>query len=143
MTSAGLHEDFERDDDVTGPSDRRFGITIGIVLTLLAGWKGYHGSPWAYVWGGGAAVLIGLALTRPALLAPLNKAWLRLGLVLHRVVNPVIMALLFYGTIVPMGLLMRTLGKDPLRLKRDPGATSYWLPREETRPWSESMRQQF
>ena len=68
---------------------------------------------------------------------------MKLGLLLHRIVSPVIMALLFYGTILPIGLLMRLTGKDPLRRKLDKNAASYWLPRSDARPPSEAMRQQF
>jgi hypothetical protein len=50
---------------------------------------------------------------------------------------------LFYGTILPVGLLMRLLGKDPLRLRLDKTVASYWLPRSDERPQSEAMRQQF
>jgi hypothetical protein len=141
--AGGLHEDLHREEEVIGPSDRKFGLTIGIILALIAVWKAWQGSHWAYAWGAPALFLIIFALWRPAVLAPLNRAWLRLGLVLYRVVNPVVMAILFYLTILPIGLLMRALGKDLLRLKRDSRAKSYWLPRSDERPISESMRQQF
>ena len=142
--AGGLHEDLQRDDDVIGPSDRKFGLTIGIILALIAAWKAWQASPWAYVWATPALLLVVFALWRPAALAPLNRAWLRLGLLLYRVVNPVVMAILFYLTMLPIGLIMRAAGKDLLRLKRDKGASTYWLPRDdEQRPVSESMRQQF
>ena len=63
------------------------------------------------------------------MLNPLNRIWLKFGLLLHRVVNPVIMALLFYGTVLPTGLIARAMGKDLLRLKREPNADSYWIVR--------------
>ena len=59
-----------------------------------------------------------IAVFRPAALAPANRVWLRLGLVLYKVVNPVAMGLVFFATVVPIGLIMRVLGKDPLRLAR-------------------------
>lgn len=90
-----------------------------------------------------AIALIGCGLLRPSLLSWLNALWLKLGLLLHRIVNPIIMAVLFFGTILPIGLLMRAFGKDPLRLRLDKAADSYWLPRSDERPQSESMRQQF
>jgi hypothetical protein len=143
MATAGLHEDLQREDKIVGPSDRKFGLTIGTILALISGWKGYQGSLWAYALAGLGGLLIVLGMARPTVLAPLNKAWLQLGLVLYRVVNPVVMAVLFFGTILPMGLLMRASGKDLLRLKKDGAAKSYWLPNTEGRPLSESMRQQF
>ena len=76
-------------------------------------------------------------------MAPANRLWLKLGLLIYRVVNPVIMAVLFFVAILPIGLAMRLFGKDFLKLKRDRSLTTYWLPRTDPRPQSESMRQQF
>ena len=76
-------------------------------------------------------------------LAPANRLWLKLGLLMYRVVNPVIMAILFFAAILPIGLAMRLFGKDFLKLKRDRSLATYWLPRTDPRPQSESMRQQF
>jgi len=143
MAAGTLHEDLRRDDVTTGPSDRKFGLTLGTILALIAVVKGFERSPWGGIWGVLALLLIGSALLRPSLLSTPNQIWLKLGLLLHRIVNPVIMAVLFYGTFLPIGLLMRLLGKDPLRLKLDKTATSYWLARADERPHSEAMRQQF
>ena len=67
-----------------------------------------------------AAVFAALALLWAAALTPLNKAWTKFGILLYRAVSPVIMAILFYVTVTPIALLMRLLGKDPLRLRHDP-----------------------
>ena len=77
------------------------------------------------------------------LLNPLKRAWLALGMLLHRVVNPIVMALLFYGTVLPTGLVMRALGKDLLRLRRQPEADSYWIVRQPPGPAPETMKDQF
>ena len=65
------------------------------------------------------------------------------GLLLQRVVNPIVMALLFYGTVLPTGLIMRMMGKDLLRLKRQPDAASYWIARVPPGPSPETMKDQF
>jgi Saxitoxin biosynthesis operon protein SxtJ len=83
------------------------------------------------------------AAVRPHLLAPLNRLWLKLGLLLHRVVTPAIMGLLFYLVITPMGLVMRLRGTDFLRLRRDPRAQSYWIVRTPPGPAPETMKNQF
>jgi hypothetical protein len=70
-----------------------------------------------------------LALTRPALLAPLNRTWTRVGLLLGAVVAPIVMALVYFAVITPMALIARLFGKDFLRLARDPAAPTYWLAR--------------
>ena len=83
------------------------------------------------------------ALVRPQVLGPLNRLWLRLGLLLQRLVTPVVMALLFYGTVTPIALVLRLLGKDLLRLRIDRGADSYWLERRPPGPAPDTMRNQF
>jgi hypothetical protein len=143
MATGMLHEDLKREDATAAPSERKFGLTLGGILALIAVVKAFERSSWSFVWGALAMVLIGGALLRPQWLAAPNRLWLKLGLLLHRIVNPIIMALLFYGTILPIGLLMRVFGKDPLRLRLDRRAASYWLARSDERPPSEAMRQQF
>jgi hypothetical protein len=137
------HEVFDRDEKIVAGSDRAFGLVMAtafVALTLLNGWHAGRVWPWT---GGVAALFVAAALLRPAVLHPLNMIWLKFGLLLHRVVNPVIMALLFFGTVLPTGLVMRMLGKDLLRLKREPGAESYWIVRQPPGPAPESMKDQF
>jgi hypothetical protein len=143
MTAGSLHEDLRREDETEGPSDRKFGLTLGTLFAIIAVVKIVERSPWAFVWVVLAVALIGPGLLRPSLLSGPNRIWLKFGILLHRIASPVIMAVLFYGTIVPVGMLMQVLGKDPLRLKLDRTASSYWLSRSDERPHSESMRQQF
>src|SRR5207249_9397717 len=66
-------------------------------------------------------------LWKPALLAVPNRLWFKLGLLLGKVVSPVALGILFYCVIAPIGVLARLAGKDPLRLKLDSGANSYWI----------------
>ncbi len=82
------------------------------------------------------AVLLGV-------LAPLNRAWARLGLVLHRLTNPLVMAVIFYLAVTPTALVLRLFGKDPLRRRFEPEAESYWIERRPPGPAPESMRHQF
>ncbi|MEJ2435526.1 MAG: SxtJ family membrane protein [Pseudolabrys sp.] len=124
-------------------SNRSFGLVFGVFFLLVALLPVVHGDPirwWAL---GIAAAFVAAALLMPRLLTPLNRVWFALGLLLHRVVNPVVMAVMFYGAILPMALLLRALGKDLLRLKREPEAASYWIPREPAGPASGSMNKQF
>lgn len=143
MSREAFHEELNRDDDTSGPSDRKFGLTIGIVLAIVAGLKALHSPVWLVFCGVPAGAFVILALVRPEWLSVPNRLWLKLGLLLHRIVSPVIMAILFYGTILPIGLLMRALGKDPLRLRLDKEAKTYWLPRSDDRQPNVSMQNQF
>jgi hypothetical protein len=90
-----------------------------------------------------AAVFLAATLFHPAGLKPLNRLWHKFGMLLHRVISPIVMALVFFGTVLPTGLVMRMLGKDPLRLKRLPNVDSYWIERRPPGPTAESMRDQF
>lgn len=138
-----FHEALRREVAVEGSSDRGFGLTMAGVLALVGAVRLWHGAasgPW---WLGGAALFLVLALAAPGLLRPLNRAWLRLGLLLYRVVNPVVMALLFFLAVTPMALLMRLFGKRPLGLAREPAAPSYWIPRTPPGPEPSTMDRQF
>ena len=124
-------------------SNRSFGLVFGVVFIVVALLPAVHGAPirwWAL---GVAGAFLTAAVLAPRVLTPLNRVWFALGLVLHRVVNPVIMAMMFYGAILPMALLVRLLGKDLLRLKREPNAASYWIARDPPGPAPGSMTKQF
>lgn len=128
---------------VKAGSDRNFGLTFAAVFALIAFAPMISGRP-ARLW----AVGIALAFAAAALLAPLalkslNRLWMRLGLLLHHVVNPVIMALLFFGAVVPTGWVVRLRGGDLLRLKRDSSAETYWIKRDPPGPAPTSMSKQF
>jgi len=133
----------ERDEVIVGPSERNFGFTMAAVFALIGGIGLYRGSAYALLWFCIATVFAGLTLWRPRSLQLANRAWLNLGLLMYRAVNPVIMAILFFGAILPIGLVMRLFGKDFLNLARDASSPTYWLPRSDPRPPAESMRQQF
>jgi len=90
-----------------------------------------------------AAVFLAAAFAAPRVLAPLNRLWHRIGMALHGIVTPVIMGILFFLTVMPTGLIMRLFGKDPLRLRFDAEAKSYWIQREPPGPEPDSMRNQF
>jgi saxitoxin biosynthesis operon SxtJ-like protein len=141
--SANLHEDLAREDDIVGSSDRAFGLTLAAVFAVIGVVRLALGHSYAGWWLCAAAVMLAFALAWPAALAPLNRLWLRLGLVLYKVVNPLVMGLVFFTTVMPIGLLMRALGKDPLRLRRDPAAGSYWITREPPGPEPDTMKNQF
>jgi hypothetical protein len=128
-------------DGVVGPSDRSFGLTFAVVfavVALLPLWRGGAPRSWAAAVAG---LVFALALAWPRALAPANRLWLRVGLLMHRVVNPVVMAVLFYGVVTPFGLVARLFGAGMARrLRPDPKATSYWTRRQ---PNASRMDQQF
>ncbi len=128
---------------VTIGSERNFGIIFAIVFAIVGLGPLYHGGPvrwWSIAIG---TAFLACALVAPRLLGPLNQLWFKFGLLLHHVVNPIVMFVLYFGAMVPMGLLVRVLGKDLLHLKFDKGATSYWIPRSPPAPPPGGMTKQF
>lgn len=140
-----FHEDLGRSEVAEGPSERSFGLTVGGILVLIAAWRAWPDGPAAIevVLGLVALGLIGCGLLWPPALAPFNRAWMRLGILLSKVVSPVALFLVYATTVVPIGLLRRALGHDPLRLKFDPDADSYWINKEPPGPAPETMTNQF
>jgi hypothetical protein len=140
-----MHEQLDRKARVEGSSDRAFGLVMAGFFALVGVAPlvfGKDGGPrlWALAV---SAVFLVLALAWTAPLAPLNRVWFRLGMLLHRITSPVILALLYGVGILPVGLLMRAVGKDPLRLRRKADAASYWIPREPPGPAPETMANQY
>ena len=141
--SQNLHENYVRSEANAPGSNRSFGFVMAGALALLAlynAWHNGHSWPWT---AGLAALLLAIAWLYPVALRPLNWIWFKFGLLLHTLVSPVILAVMFYVVIVPMGLLMRAFGKDPMRLKRDPGLGSYWILRQPPGPAPGTMKDQF
>jgi hypothetical protein len=115
---------------ITIGSERSFGFVFAGVFAIVALYPALHGyppRPWALTI---AAIFLVAALAVPRLLAQLNRLWFRFGLALGRVMTPVAMALLFALAVVPTGLVLKLLRKDPLRLRLDRSAASYWEPRK-------------
>lgn len=137
------HEVFARDEKIIAGSNRSFGLVMAGAFATVSALNAWHdGSIWPWTTGIAVVFLIA-ALLRPTVLNPLNLIWLRFGLLLHGIVNPVIMSLVFFGTVLPTGLIVRAMGKDLLRLKRKPDAASYWIVRSPPGPAPETMKDQF
>ncbi len=146
------HEDFSRSEEIEGSSDRSFGLTVGGILLAIAfvriGLRWWSSGLVTLGWldwclSGIGLVLVVLGLIIPSSLSLLNRGWTKLGLVLFKVVNPIVLGLIYGLTIIPIGLALRASGKDLLRLKFDPDAKSYWIERDPPGPAPETMSQQF
>jgi hypothetical protein len=143
MATTQLHEDFSREEHVKGSSDKGFGQVFAGFFVLMSGlswWRGHTAWHWALPVAG---VFLVLAYAYPKALSPLNRLWMKLGLIIYKVMNPLILGLLFFVTIMPIGLVMRAFGKDFLRLRLDRNAPTYWIHRQPPGPPPESMRNQF
>jgi hypothetical protein len=141
--TGGIHEDFSREASARGSSDRSFGWVFTGFFALLAFLPLLRGKPlrsWALGVSGGFLLL---ALVRPRLLHPLNRLWTRLAVLISKVTNPIMTGLMFYVLFTPVAIVLRLLGKDLLRLKGQPAAKTFWIPREPPGPAPETMRNQF
>jgi hypothetical protein len=137
------HERFDRDEAVRIGSERAFGIVFAAVFALFGSLSLMRGTVyWLALYPAAGAFLLA-AFLAPRMLAPLNQVWFRVGLAMHKIVSPAIMALLFYLAVTPTGLIMRLLGRDLLRLRRKPDALSHWIRRDPPGPSGDSMRNQF
>jgi predicted membrane metal-binding protein len=137
------HERLVVDEVVSGSSNRSFGFTFAIVFAIVALFPLMRGRPvrgWALIV---AAAFLLAALALPRVLAPLSRLWLRFGLLLHACISPIIMGLVFYTTVTPIGLVRRLLGQDPLRLRFDRDVVTYWIERHPPGPAPDTMPRQF
>jgi predicted membrane metal-binding protein len=144
VTDSQVHAELGRQDrDVKLGSDRSFGIVFAVVFVVIAAWPLLNGES-IRLWAGAVAVaFLAVALIVPVWLRPLNMIWFKFGLLLHRIVSPIILGLIFFVTITPIGIIMKMLGKVPLPLQFDDKASSYWIERDPPGPLPETMKDQF
>jgi hypothetical protein len=115
---------------------RKFGITMAIVLSIIALlllW--YDRTAWIYLLGIAALFLLS-ALISPRLLIPIEWFWMKLGRYLGYVTTNLILIVTFFFIVTPIGLIGRLFGRDPLHLKIDKQAKSYWTPVDPKGPLS-------
>jgi hypothetical protein len=125
------------------PSNRSFGWTftgVFAIVGLYGLWRGGVLLPWVLAL---AALTALVTLTRETWLTPLNRAWMRLGELLGRVVSPVVLGIIFYGVFTPTGALMRLLGRDAMCRRWEPAAPTYWVKRDPPGPPDDSYRNMF
>lgn len=120
--------------DTSRKSLRSFGLVVGGVLLAIAAvvfWRsGWAAGTAVYVLGsiGGILVLLGAVL--PTVLKPAYMVWMGLAVVLGYIMTRVILTIVFYLVVTPIGILMRVFGRDPLDRKLEPNAPTYWRDKE-------------
>ena len=121
---------------------RRDNITFGIlffVFFLIIGLYPLKSDGAIRIWSVlFSLVFLIITIIRPNLLTFLNKLWIKFGILLGRIISPIVMGLVFFFVVTPIGVLVRILKKDVMGLKR--GASSYWINREDK---LQSMKKQF
>ena len=124
------------------PSNRKFGVFFTIVFAVAAAYSYYSANvTLAYVFITAASIFLLVTLIKSDALLPLNKLWMRFGLLLGMIVSPIVLGVIFFGLFTPYALVMRLTGRDELRLKLDE-KTSHWIIRYDPIT-SESFKHQF
>ena len=126
-------------NDIKIPSNRNFGIVFFIVFLIISLWPILNNSEiryWSLII---SLIFLSLGILNSNLLTPLNKIWFRFGILLGSIVSPIVMGFIFYIVVFPTGLVMRLLGKDLLKIKKNNDKT-YWIKKENL---NSSMKNQF
>ena len=141
--AGNTHERVYAERAVKGSSDRTLGLVFAVIFLIvglapLAGGAGVR--IWALIL---AAVFVVLAIAWPASLGPLNRIWTKFGLLLHKFMSPLVMGVIFYLSVTPIGVFLRVIGKTTLGLRPDPKMETYWIERRPPGPSPETMKNQF
>ena len=125
--------------DIKIGSNRSFGILFAIVFILIALWpliKGNEIRLWSLII---SIIFLTLGLVNSKILTPLNKLWFKLGIFLGNFIAPIIMGIIFFFVVTPTGIIMKLLGKDLIKLKKN-NENSYWIEKNDIKT---SMKNQF
>ena len=121
-------------------SNRSFGLLFFIVFLAISLWPLKSQEDlrlWAFIL---ALIFFVLGILNSKFLTPLNKLWMKFGIFLGSIISPVVMGVVFFMVVTPVGLIMRFLGKDLLRIKKSKFVSTYWISREKQ---NNTMKRQF
>lgn len=124
------------------PSNKKFGYFFTFLFALVTTYFFVKGiEAWAYFFLIIVVIFFIITITKAEILLPINKIWMRFGLVLGLIVSPLVLGLIFFCIFTPLAFFMRLSGRDELRLKIK-NKTSHWIPRDELRQ-GDFFRRQF
>ncbi|MBX2849899.1 MAG: hypothetical protein KTR16_16360 [Acidiferrobacterales bacterium] len=112
-------------------SNRAFGLIFAGIFLVICFFPLIFGNEYR-----GWALIVSAAFAAPAIfiprvLTPLNKLWMKFGFFMHTIINPLLMGLVFFLTVLPTGLILKLLGKDPMNRKFEANSKTYWIARNE------------
>lgn len=112
------------------PSNKNFGLFFAFIFLLFSVYFWYKNYPWLSIFLlGSAFVMMIIATTKPNILLPLNKLWMRFGLMLGMIVNPIVVGFIFFTIFTPVAIVMRIFGRDELNIKIK-NKNTYWVKRD-------------
>ena len=120
----------KRNFNIKISSNRNFGLVFFIVFLIVSIWPLTYDEPvriWTAIM---SSVFLILGLMNSKLLTPLNKLWFKFGMILGAIVSPVVMGVVFFLVVTPIGLIMKIMGKDLLNKKYDKKKRTYWIKRD-------------
>ena len=138
-----MHENLDKEEEVKVSSDRSSGTVFTLVFLAVGVWVISGGQSKGWLFFVSAALFFVVAIARPSILGPFNRAWAKFGLLLGQVFNPILLGVVFYLVVTPMAVIRRLLGKDSLHLKFKSDLESYWINRSPAGPKGGSMTKQF
>ncbi len=121
-------------------SNRSFGILFFIVFFIISLWPLISREEivyWALI---ASSIFLVLGVLNSKLLTPLNKLWIKFGIFLGAIVSPIVMGIIYFIILTPIGALMRFLGKDLLKINKSKSLTTYWINRDKQK---NTMKKQF
>ena len=121
-------------------SNKNFGLVFFVIFILIALWpllKDGNIRIWSVIV---SIIFLILGLLNSKILTPLNKLWMRFGILLGKIVSPIVMGIVYFGVVTPIGLIMKLFGKDILNLKIDKNKNTYWSPKSKI---ASKMKNQF
>ncbi len=137
-----MHENLDK-EEIKVSSDRSFGVVFTFVFLAAGVWVVSGGQSNGWLFFVSATLFLVVAIARPSVLGPLNRAWAKFGLLLGQVFNPLLLGVVFFLVVTPIAVVLRLWGKDSLHLKSKPDLESYWIDRSPVGPKFGSMAKQF
>jgi len=126
-------------DNIKLPSNRNFGIVFFLFFLIVSLWPLLNNDEirfWSLFI---ALFFLFFGILNSKILTPLNKLWLKFGIILGRVVSPIIMGIIFFFVVTPISLIMKLFSKDILNLKKN-SSNTYWIERNKVKS---NMKKQF
>ena len=121
-------------------SNRSFGLLFCVVFFIISLWPLKSQGDlrlWAFIL---SLVFLVLGILNSKFLTPLNKLWFKFGIILGSIISPLVMGAVFFLVVTPVGLIMRFLGKDLLRINKNKTISTYWINRDKQK---KTMKKQF
>ena len=121
------------------PTNRNFGIVFFLFFLFISLWQFSNDKTLSYWFLIISIIFLILGLLNAKILTPINKTWIKFGEILGSIVSPIVMAIIFFGIVTPIGLFLKLIGKDVLKLKQDKKNT-YWIEKDNS---NNNMKNQF